>query len=91
MSAAEILKAECPKSIPYPAARTLVGKEVKTGNSSKPFWNCVRSKRKVKCDLVSLKANDSYLNDDLSIANCMNSYFSSVFTVEDNENFPDLE
>ena len=35
--------------------------------------------------------NDSYLNDDLSIANCMNSYFSSVFTVEDHENFPDLE
>ena len=38
--------------------------------------------------LVSLKVNDSYLNDDLSIANCMNSYFSSVFTVEDHENFP---
>ena len=38
-----------------------------------------------------LKVNDSFLNDDLSIANCMNSYFSSVFTVEDYENFPDLE
>ena len=45
----------------------------------------------MKCDLVSLKVNDSYLNDDLSIANCMNSYFSSVFTVEDHENFPDLD
>ena len=65
--------------------------ELKTGNSSKPFWNFVQSKRKVKCDLASLKVNDSYLNDDLSIANCMNSYFSSVFTVEDHENFPDLE
>ena len=40
---------------------------------------------------MSLKVNDSFLNDDLSIANCMNSYFSSVFTVEDYENFPDLE
>ena len=65
--------------------------ELKTGNSSKPFWNFVQSKRKVKCDLASLQVNDSYLNDDLSIANCMNSYFSSVFTVEDHENFPDLE
>ena len=32
-----------------------------------------------------------YLNDDLSNANCMNSYFSSVFTVEDHETFPDLD
>ena len=37
---------------------------------------------------MSLKVNDLYLNDDLSIANCMNSYFSLVFTVEDHENFP---
>ena len=65
--------------------------ELKTSNSPKPFWNLVQSKRKVKCDLVSLKVNDSYLNDDLSIANCMDSYFSSVFTNEDRENFPDLD
>ena len=65
--------------------------ELKTCNSSKPFWNFVQSKRKDKCNLVSLKVNDSYLNDDLSIANCMNSYFASVFTVEDHENFPDLD
>ena len=45
--------------------------ELKTSNSPKPFWNLVQSKRKVKCDLVSLKVNDSYLNDDLSIANCI--------------------
>ena len=40
---------------------------------------------------MSLKVNDSYLNDNLSIANCMNSYFSPVFTVDDHENFPDLD
>ena len=39
----------------------------------------------------ALKVNDSYLNDDLSNANCMNFYFSSVFTVEDHENFHDLD
>ena len=65
--------------------------ESKTSNSPKPFWNFVQSKGKVQCDLVSLKVKDSYLNDDLSIANCMNSYFSSVFTVEEHENFPDLK
>ena len=65
--------------------------ELKTGNGSKPFWNFFQSKRKVKCDLASSKVNDSYLNDDLSTANCMNSYFSSAFPVEGHENFPDLE
>ena len=64
--------------------------ELKTSNSPKPFWNFVQSRRNVKSDLVSLKVNGSYLNDDLSIASSMNSYFSSVFTVEDNGNFPDL-
>ena len=43
--------------------------ELKTSNSPKPFWNFVQSKRN--------KRNDSYLNDHLSIANCMNSFFSS--------------
>ena len=52
--------------------------KLKTSNSPKPSWNFVQSKRKVKCDLVSVKVNDSYLNDDLSNANCMNFYFSSV-------------
>ena len=55
------------------------------------FYHFVQGKRKVKCDLVSLKVSDLYLNDDLSIANCMNSYFSLVFTVEDHENLPDLD
>ena len=64
--------------------------ELKTGKISNPFWNFVQSKKKLS-DLVSLKVNDSYLNDDLSISNCMNSYFSSVFTVEDHEDFPILE
>lgn len=64
--------------------------ELKTSNSPKPFWNFVQSKRNVKSDLVSLKVDGSYLNDDLSIASSMNSYFSSVFTVEDHGNFPDL-
>ena len=49
--------------------------ELKTSNSPKLFWNFVQSKRKVAYDLVSLKVKDSYLNDNLSIANCMNSYF----------------
>ena len=54
--------------------------ELKSNTSPKPFWNYVKSKRKGSSDLVSLKVNDEFLNDDISIANSMNHYFSSVFT-----------
>lgn len=63
--------------------------ELKSNTSPKPFWNYVKSKRiKGSSDLVSLKVNDEFLNDDISIANGMNHYFSSVFTVEDQANIP---
>ena len=42
-------------------------------------------------ELVSLKVDKSTLTDDLSIAESMNSYFSSVFTTEDYHNFPSIE
>ena len=40
---------------------------------------------------MSVKVNNEFLNDDISIANSMNHYFSSVFTVEDQANFPDFD
>ena len=39
-------------------------------------------------DLVALKENNTTLTDDLSIAENMNSYFSTVFTSESFTNFP---
>ena len=65
--------------------------ELKSNTSQKPFWSYVKSKRKGSSDLVSLKVNDEFLNDDISIANSMNHYFSSVFTVEDQANIPDFD
>ena len=65
--------------------------DLKSNTSPKPFWNYVKSKRKGSSDLVSLKVNDELLNDDISIANSMNYYFSSVFTIEDQANFPDFD
>lgn len=62
--------------------------ELKSNTSPKPFWNDVKCKRKGLSDLLSLKVNDKFLNDDISIANSMNHYFSSVFTVEDQANIP---
>ena len=39
-------------------------------------------------ELTALKVDDVTLTDDLEIAESMNSYFSTVFTSEDYENFP---
>ena len=65
--------------------------ELKSNTSPKLFRNYVKSNRKGSSDLVSLKVNDELLNDDISIANTMNHYFSSVCTVEDQANIPDID
>ena len=62
--------------------------DLQENDNPKPFWNFVKSKRRGTNDLVSLKVDDPVLTDDLSIARSMKSYFSSVFTNEDYENFP---
>jgi hypothetical protein len=41
--------------------------------------------------LISLKVGESVLTDDQGIADSMNSYFSSVFTVENYDNIPVLD
>ena len=46
------------------------------------------AKKRGTDNLVSLKIDNAVVTDDLCIAQCMNSYFSSVFTVEDYGNFP---
>ena len=48
------------------------------------------SKQKGTNTLVSFTVGEFTLTDDYSIACSMNSYFSSVFTVEDYANLPEL-
>lgn len=83
------LKKEC-NSVRWRYINNLT-EELKSNTSQKPFCSYVKSKRKGSSDLVSLKVNDEFLNDDISIANSMNHYFSSVFTVEDQANIPDFD
>ena len=52
------------------------------------FGILIKSKRRETNNLVSLKIDNAVVTDDLCIAQYMNSYFSSVFTVEDYGNFP---
>ena len=45
----------------------------------KPFWNFVKFKRRRANKLVFLKIDIAVVTDDLSIVQCINSYFLSVF------------
>ena len=62
--------------------------DLQENDNPKPFWNFVKSKRRGTNNLISLNVDGSVLTDDSSIAQSMNSYFSSVFTTEDHVNFP---
>ena len=62
-----------------------------TQNNSKPFWQYVNSKRKGTNDLVLLKLGENEITDDMDIAESMNTYFSSVFTEENLQDFPTMD
>ena len=65
--------------------------ELATNNNPKPFWSFVKSTRKGSNNLVSLNVDGVTLSNDLSIVESMNDFFSSVFTSEDCDNFPEFE
>ena len=57
----------------------------------KPVWNYVKSKRKGTNVLTSLEVNGKNITDDFGIAETMNQFFSSVFTSENMDNFPEFD
>jgi len=61
--------------------------DLQENDNPKPFWPFVKSKRRGTNNLISLNVDGSVLTDDSSIAESMNSYFSSVFTPQDYVNF----
>jgi hypothetical protein len=70
---------------------TDLAQDLTDNNNPKPFWNFVKSKCKGTNKLISLKVGESVLIDDQGIADSINSYFSSVFTVENYDNIPVLD
>ena len=51
----------------------------------------MKSMRRGSNNLVSLNVDGVTLSNDLSIVESMNDFFSSVFTSEDCDNFPEFE
>ena len=59
---------------------------------SKLFWSHVRAKTKTKSTIVALKSgDDTQLHVIKKEQNILNTYFASVFTVENSENLPSFE
>ncbi len=54
----------------------------------KAFYKYVKSKTKVKHGIPDLVRDDDTATDDLQKANMLNSFYSSVFTQEDNNLIP---
>ena len=63
--------------------------ELATNNNPKPFWSFVKSMRKGSNNLVSLNVDGVTLSQ--MILALLKEFFSSVFTSEDCDNFPEFE
>ena len=68
-----------------------MAEELKENNNPKPFWSFVKSARKGTNNLVSLLVDGVTLTDNLSIAQSLNQFYSSVCTSEDCDNFPTFD
>lgn len=65
-----------------------ISEDLKSSGNPNPFWSFVSAVRKGSKERTALKVDDATLTDDLEIAESMNSYFPTVFTLEDHRKFP---
>ena len=70
---------------------TNLAKDLSENLNPKPFWNYVKSKHKGANVLTSLEVNGKNITDDFGTAESMNQFFSSVFTSENMDNFPEFD
>ena len=56
----------------------------------KAFFRYINSKKSNRENIGPLKIDNVIVDDDNGIANNLNSFFSSVFTIEDIESVPDI-
>lgn len=60
-------------------------------NNPKAFWKFVNSKSKTKEGICELEWDGKIATSDKEKANALNSFFASVFTIEDENSIPDME
>ena len=60
------------------------------GTVSKRLWNFIKSQGKDHCGVAPLKVNDVVINDNLTKAETLNNYFTSVFTSVPSQVLPEI-
>ena len=64
----------------------------KSKENPKVFWNFINEQRKCKENIPALKGDDGVIyTDDYNKTCILNKFFSSVFTVEDTQNIPNIK
>ena len=71
-----------------------IAKDIK--NNPKKFWQCTKSKTKIRTGVSDLIMNnengvETLTNSDKDKANTLSDFFSSVFTTETTDNYPSIE
>ena len=62
---------------------------IESGNN-KPFWKYVKSQKQETFGISALKSNGNVITDSLSKSEILNSQFTSVFTPQSGNTFPQL-
>ena len=79
------------RSVRYAKRRFERGISLEVKENPKSFWKFVRSKTQSRTGISDLKnENGEWITNDKDKANELNDFFSSVFTKEENDEFPDF-
>ena len=78
------------RSVKYAKRRFERGISLEVKENPKSFWKYVRSKTQTRSGIGDLKNdNGEWITNDKDKANELNNFFSSVFTKDENDEFPD--
>ena len=80
------------RSVRYAKRKFERGISLEAKENPKSFWKFVNSKMKTRSGIGDLKnENGEWISDDHEKANELNSFFSSVFTKNENDNMPEFQ
>ena len=80
------IERKCKNAVRY--AKKMYEKKLSEKGDKKPFQAYIRHKTKVKTTVGPLKVNNELVSDDKRIAEYLNKYFVSVFTIENTDTMP---
>ena len=82
----KVIERKCKNAIRN--AKKSLEKKLSEQGDMKPFQAYVRQKTKTKTNVGPLRRNNDIISDNKEMAEMLNSYFVTVFTLEDESNLP---